>query len=156
VWSPLMGVIRWALLASRGECEVTDREVHPVLPAQPLGERPELVSRDVDDTTAVFADHGDRAVPDPAIARRTVSEVHMVDQPYALEVRQHPVQGGAVDIGMAFRELIDGDPARRPIEVLEQRSAGPRDPPTRDAEAVERVVEADLRRASSRRRLGHQ
>ena len=128
-----MEVFRCALLAPRREREVTDREAQPVLAAEPVGERPQLVGRNVDDATAVLADHGDRAVPDPAIAGGTVPEVDVVDQPDALEVRQHPVQRGAVDIGMARRELVDGDPPGCPIEVLEQRSAGPRDPPARDA-----------------------
>ncbi len=99
---------------------MTDRKAQPVVAAESVGERSELVGRNVDDSTAVLTDHGDRAVPDPAVAGGTVPEVDVVDQTDALEVRQHAVQRGAVDIGMARRELVDGDPPGCPIQVLEQ------------------------------------
>lgn len=140
-----MRVVRCAVLAPRREREVTDREAESVVAAEPVGERPDLRGGDVDDSAAVLAHHGYRAVPDPAIAGGSVSEVYVVDQPDALEVRQHPVQRGAVDIGMARRELVDGDPAGRAVEILEQRSSGAGDATARHAEALERLFEADLR-----------
>jgi hypothetical protein len=65
---------------------VTDREVEPVVAPEPIGERPQLVGRNVDDATTVLADHRDRAVPDPPIAGGSVAEVHVIDQPDALEM----------------------------------------------------------------------
>jgi hypothetical protein len=81
-----MSDFRCAVLAARREGEVADRKAHPVVAAQPVGERPELVGRNVDDAAAFLAHHRDRAVPDPAISGWAVAEVHVVDQPDALEV----------------------------------------------------------------------
>lgn len=134
---------------------MADRQAHSVVAAKPVGERPELVGRDVDDAAAVLADHGDRAVPDPPVPRRAVPEVYVVDQPDALEVRQRPVERGAVDIGMACGELVDGDPAGLAIEIFEQCSPSPRHATACHTETIERLVETDLGRAVCRRRLGH-
>jgi hypothetical protein len=72
-----------------------------------------------------------------------VPEVYVIDQPDALEVRQRPVERGAVDIGMACSEFVDGDPAGLAIEIFEQCSPSPRHATACHTETIERLFESN-------------
>lgn len=134
---------------------MAERQLEPVALAQPLRQPVELTARQIGDPTAHLADRRDRPLAHPAVHRRAVSEMGMLDHPGALELVERPVDGGRIDARVPLHEISRSDAVGLVVQAHEERALGRGEPTSVGADALERLIETDGFRPLGCLRDGH-